>query len=99
MGGAGSIKSSLNMSRIAMRDRRSIERTKIAKGALLFFRGQVGVRSCGVLDITNIGACVRTQDLVALPVNFELSFDNFHTIRQCRLIWRDGDFVGVAFEN
>ena len=80
-------------------ERRSIGRTRIAKGALLFFSGQTGVRSCGVTDITNVGAGIRTQDLPALPLNFELSFDNFRTVRKCRLIWRDGDFVGVAFEN
>jgi hypothetical protein len=80
-------------------ERRSIGRTKIAKSALLFFIGQSRVRSCGVTDITNVGAGIRTQDLPALPLNFELSFDNFRTVRKCRLIWRDGDFVGVAFEN
>ena len=83
----------------ALNDRRSVERTKIFKGALIFFSGQIGVRACGVTDITNIGAGIRTQDLVALPLNFELSFDKFHTICKCRLIWRDGDFVGVAFVN
>jgi hypothetical protein len=80
-------------------ERRSIGRTKIAKSALLFFIGQTGARSCGVTDITNLGAGIRTQDLPALPLNFELSFDNFRTVRKCRLTWRDGDFVGVAFEN
>ena len=78
-------------------ERRSIGRTKIAKGALLFFTGQVGVRSCTVRDITNVGAGVRVQDLPALPLNFELSFDNFRTSRKCRLIWRDCDLIGVAF--
>jgi hypothetical protein len=34
-----------------------------------------------------------------LPLDFELSFDKFHTIRECRVIWRQGDFVGVAFQN
>jgi hypothetical protein len=82
-----------------MIDRRSIGRTRIAKGALLFFGGQTGVRSCGVTDITNAGAGIRTQDLAVLPLNFELSFDNFRTINKCRLIWRDGNFLGVAFEN
>ena len=80
-------------------ERRSIGRTKIAKSALLFVIGQASVRSCGVTDITNVGAGIRTQDLPALPLNFELSFDNFRSVRKCRLIWRDGDFVGVAFEN
>jgi hypothetical protein len=78
-------------------ERRSIGRTKIAKGALLFFAGQAGVPSCTVRDITNVGAGVRIQDLPALPLNFELSFDNFRTSRKCRLIWRDSRFVGVAF--
>ena len=82
-----------------MDERRSIGRTRIAKAALLFFRGQTGVRSCGVMDITNRGAGIRTQDLALLPLNFDLSFDNFRTIRRCRLIWRDGDFVGAAFES
>ena len=75
-------------------ERRSIGRTRIAKSALLFFAGQAGVWSCAVRDMTNIGAGSRIQDLPAVPPNFELSFD-----RRCRLIWRDGDFIGVAFED
>lgn len=82
-----------------MNDRRSVERDRVYKGALLLFCGQIGVRSCGVVDVTDVGACLRTQDLVVMPISFELSFDNFLTIRQCRLIWREGDFIGVAFEN
>jgi hypothetical protein len=80
-------------------ERRSIGRTRIAKSALLFFAGQAGVRSCAVRDMTNIGAGIRIQDLPAVPLNFELSFDSFHTIRRCLLIWRDGDFIGVAFDD
>ena len=80
-------------------ERRSIGRTTIARSALLFFTGQTGVRSCAVRDITNLGAGICTRDLPALPLNFELSFDNFRTGRKCQLTWRDGDFVGVAFEN
>lgn len=80
-------------------ERRSIGRTRIEKGALLFFSGQPGVRACKVADITNLGAGILTQGLSALPTNFDLSFDNFRTIRRCRLIWREGDFLGLAFEN
>jgi hypothetical protein len=84
---------------IAMNDRRSIARTRIDKGGLLFFGGQNGVRSCCVTDITSVGAGIRSEDLPVLPPNFELSFDNFRSIHKCRLIWRDGDSLGVAFEN
>lgn len=80
-------------------ERRSIGRAKIAKGAFLFFRAQSGVRTCFVKDVTNVGAGICTQDLPALPLDFELSFDNFRTSRKCRLIWRDGDFIGLAFES
>jgi hypothetical protein len=79
-------------------DRRSIGRTRIAKNALIFVKGQIGVRSCGVTNITNRGAGIRTQDLPVLPVNFELTFDNVHTVRKCRLVWRESDFIGVALE-
>jgi len=79
-------------------NRRSIGRTRIVKGALLFFSENTGVRACCVMDITNRGACIRAQDLALLPLNFALSFDNFRTSRSCRLVWRDGEFMGVAFD-
>lgn len=79
-------------------ERRFLRRTEISKGAFLFFSGQIGVRSCHVTDITNVGAGLCIQDLPALPLKFELSFDNFCSLQQCRLIWRDRDFLGVMFE-
>lgn len=79
-------------------ERRSIDRTPITTGALLYFGAQRGVFACGVYDITNAGARIRLNGLNVLPVNFDLSFDSFQTVRQCRLVWRDGDFVGAAFK-
>jgi hypothetical protein len=80
-------------------ERRSIGRTKITKGALLFFDQKVGAFSCGVRNITNVGAGIRVQSLSVLPLTFELSFDNFHTARTCHLIWRQSDFIGVTFQS
>jgi hypothetical protein len=54
---------------VAMNDRRSIARTKIDKGGLLFFGGQIAVRSCCVTDITSVGAGIRSEDLPVLPPN------------------------------
>ncbi len=79
-------------------ERRSVGRTLINRGALLFFRGRDSVLSCCVRDVTNSGAGVRLEALNVLPAEFDLSFDNFRTVRQCRLIWREADFVGVTFE-
>jgi PilZ domain len=80
-------------------ERRSFARTTISKNALLFFDGNRGVLTCRVHDITNHGAGIEVHGLNLLPPNFELTFDNFHTVRECRVIWRQGDFVGVAFLN
>lgn len=76
-------------------ERRTVGRTPINRNALLFFAGQAGVFSCCVRDVTNHGAGIHLAGLKVLPVDFDLSFDNFRTIRRCRVIWRDGDFVGV----
>lgn len=82
-----------------MNERRSNGRTRIARAASLFFGGQTGERSVdvSVTDITNGGAGIRTQGLAVLPLTFELSFDNLR--RKCRLVWRKGNFFGVAFES
>jgi hypothetical protein len=45
-----------------------------------------------------MGAGLRLTGLNIVPSEFGISFDNFRTMRRCRLIWRDGDFVGAAFE-
>ncbi len=80
-------------------ERRSITRTTISKDALLFFDAQRGVLTCRVQDVTNVGAGIELHSPNMLPLNFELSFDNFHNVRECRVIWRQGDFVGIAFQN
>ena len=80
-------------------ERRYVTRTTISKDALLFFDAQRGVLTCRVQDVTNSGAGIELHTLNLLPLDFELSFDKFHTIRECRVIWRQGDFVGVAFQS
>ena len=78
-------------------ERRSIGRTRIDRGALLFFAGREGVFACCVENVTNHGAGVRLSGLGILPSEFDLSFDNFRSIRRCRLAWRIGEFTGVQF--
>jgi hypothetical protein len=82
-----------------MVERRAIARTTISKSALLFFDEQRGLFTCHVRDIAKGGAGIRLQDLNILPLNFELTFDNFHNVRRCQVIWRNGDLVGVAFKD
>jgi hypothetical protein len=65
----------------------------------MFFPGHVGVHACCVRNVTNDGAGIRLSGLNILPSEFGVSFDNFRTMRLCRMAWRDGDFVGVTFES
>jgi hypothetical protein len=68
-----------------------------SRDALLVLRGQDGVFSCLVRDVTNSGASIRLERLNVLPLEFDLSFDGLRTLRECRLVWRDVDVIGVSF--
>lgn len=83
----------------SLSDRRAIVRQSIEHGALLLFKGQTGARGCTVIDISDAGARLRTHNISVLSTSFELTIDNFSTIRCCRLMWRNGDLLGVAFES
>jgi hypothetical protein len=50
-------------------------------------------------EVTNVGAGLKLNGRNIVPSEFGISFDNFRTMRLCRLIWRDGDFLGAAFES
>jgi hypothetical protein len=80
-------------------ERRAVGRTTINRDVLMFFTGQDRVHPCCVRDVTNLSACIRLNGLNIVPSEFGISFDSFRTMRRCRLIWRDGDFVGAAFES
>jgi hypothetical protein len=80
-------------------ERRSKGRTVINRDALIFFTGNDTVHSCCVRNVTNDGASIRLNGLSILPFKFGLSFDRFCTMQTCRMIWRDGDFLGVRFES
>jgi hypothetical protein len=77
-------------------ERRRASRTPFDRNALLFFAGQPGLFGCSVRDVTDSGAGIHLRGLRVLPVEFNLSFDNFRTTRGCRLIWRNDDVVGVS---
>jgi hypothetical protein len=78
-------------------ERRAVARTTINRDVLMYFPGQDGVHPCCVRDVTNQGAGLRLNGLNILPSEFGISFDNFRTMRRCRLIWRNGNFVGASF--
>src|ERR1035437_11155943 len=45
---------------------------------------------CGAPSCRSADALMNARALPVLPLTFELSFDNFHTVRKCRLILGGG---------
>ena len=80
-----------------MPERRSIERRWIYRSALLSVPQLKFIGTCRLRDLTDKGAGMRIEMLPLLPMEFELSFDGFLSRKQCELVWRQGDFVGVRF--
>jgi len=81
----------------AMLERRGIVRTRVLKGAKIVLNQRSSVIDCVVRNLTNLGACVHVRNAVSLPDRFELALGTLHTRRQCAVIWRAADSVGVAF--
>jgi len=82
-----------------MDDRRSNGRTRTSKAASIVFGGQTGEHSCDVevTDLADGGAGIHKPGLALLPLTFELSFDSLR--RKCRMVWRNGNFFGVTFDD
>ena len=79
------------------KDRRSLDRAWLLKNAVLAIPGRAAWHHCCVRDLTDRGIGIKLNGLKLLPTEFALSFDGCSTMRACRLVWRDGDFVGVAY--
>ena len=80
-------------------ERRAVERKEFQRGALIIVPGLRGVFSCGVRDLSRDGAGVRLYGMALLPTDFKVSFDGIRHTFGCHLIWRDGDFAGLAFQS
>ncbi|WP_369424078.1 MULTISPECIES: PilZ domain-containing protein [Bradyrhizobium] len=79
--------------------RRSLERQSVWREVLLSIPGHITSEPCLVRDLSSRGAGIQLNGLTLLPTEFSLSFDGFRTTSPCRLTWRQGDFIGVAFQN
>jgi hypothetical protein len=81
-------------------DRRLVARTIITDGGgLLFFNGRQGVRGVRVIDISRCGVRLRTHRLAILPIEFNVTWDNFANVHKCRLIWRWDELIGAEFRD
>jgi hypothetical protein len=77
-------------------DQRQAKRKRVLKGARILMP-ELGIScDCAVRDFSETGACLVLTTPVAVTASFELAlYDD--TIKQCRVVWRAGRRVGVAF--
>jgi len=50
---------------------------------------------CRLVDYSAGGACLELFPMVTLPARFELLYGNVR--KKCRVVWRRGIRIGVAF--
>jgi len=80
-----------------MSERRHIPRTRVLKGAKIVLNQRASLVDCVVRNLTNTGACIHTQNAATIPERFELALGDLRTFRQCAVIWRAADKLGVVF--
>ena len=79
-------------------DKRRLQRTKIRHSGKVLVRGET-VHDCTVNNVTGLGVCIEFAfQIEELPETVDFSLDNFRTIHSCRIIWREANIAGVAFE-
>jgi hypothetical protein len=77
-------------------NRRNTGRRKTLRSAKIIFNKKQSVIDCFVRDLSDTGAKLGVADLVAVPRNFTLVFNDGST-RQCERVRAHGQEIGVRF--
>ncbi len=80
-----------------MLERRRVPRTRVLKGAKIILNDRSSLSDCTVRNLTNVGASVHVPSTMGIPDVFALSFDCGRSSRQCLVIWRAENKIGVSF--
>jgi hypothetical protein len=79
-------------------DKRASQRKAIKRPAYLYTRDGWPVGNCMTVDISTTGAKLSLLTSEELPSEFLISFSASGTVRRsCKLVWRNGDVIGVRF--
>ena len=77
-------------------ERRSETRRRVFKGGVITFNG-AGV-DCTVRNISNRGAALDVANAAMIPPRFSLAIRADDFIARCRMVWNNGQRVGIAFD-
>ena len=80
-----------------MSDLRKHPRHLTLQTAKIFIDSHSPAIACAVLNISDGGACVLLPTKTYVPSFFDMAMDHNSTHYECRIAWRYGDKIGVAF--
>ena len=79
-----------------MDENRKASRRRVLKSGTVEF--DCGAYSCAVRNLSRTGAALDIPHAVTVPHEFKLVIPTEHLSRQCYVIWRKANRLGVAFE-
>jgi hypothetical protein len=77
-------------------ERRQFPRRRALLGAQIVFRNGNCSMGCHIVSISQSGATLRPSDVLSCPEKFTL-IARFEEPRQCEVVWRKSDLLGVRF--
>jgi hypothetical protein len=79
-------------------ERRRLPRMTTTIPAFIRIHDDLPLHPCTVLDISVTGGRLRLDNEIMVPDQFVLLFTPTGTVqRQCRVVWRQDCYLGVAF--
>lgn len=79
-----------------MSERRKLERFDVDEVAYMF--GDGASLRCRVVNMSEQGAAIELPSKRFVNPSFKLMLEKDRTVYNCRLIWSDGNRIGVSFE-
>ena len=76
-------------------DKRIAQRRRVLKAGMIVFPG--GTFSCMVRNLSEQGAALDLETLIAIPHDFTLVIPTEGARYFCQGVWRNGGRIGVAF--
>lgn len=82
---------------MAIKDKRTVRRSKVLKNGKIVSMDYSSVASCSVRDVSTKGARILYTGRAPVPDAFQLLIQSDKSIRDARVVWREGDLIGVEF--
>jgi hypothetical protein len=81
-----------------MLERRRQPRPLTLKTGTIRFPGDGKAVHCAIFDLSGGGACLIVPTGADIPATFDLTIDPDRASRVCRVRWKSGNKIGVAFQ-